>query len=125
MSTNLSTFDWAGMEMKVFTLTEAAQDTITATPSGNQATAYQLTAANSRVTVVGTSADSVLAPYTAKKGRTFSVINSSGTSMQLFGIGTDTVNGAAAATGVAVAGGKTAQMVCYTDGAWRGPVALA
>lgn len=119
-------FNLKGNELKADSFSSNVQDSITATASGNQATAYQLTAFHSRVTTVGSATDSVVAPYAAKIGRWFFVTNSAGSNaLQLFGIGSDTINGAAAATGVAVAAGKTAMLKCFTDGAWIGPVALA
>jgi hypothetical protein len=84
---------------------------ITATASGNQATARALTAAHNDVATVGTAADSVKLPLAVAGLRVY-VENSSATSMQVFGDGTDTINNVATATGVAQAGGKSAVYFC-------------
>lgn len=119
-------FDWSGATFKVFGIQDSVEDSITATAGGTKAAAYALSKTYSRVTVVATATDSVLAPYAAVPGAFFSVRNDDSTdALQLFGIGSDTINAANAATGVAVAAGNTATFRCYTAGAWRGPVALA
>ena len=97
----------------------ASQDGITATASGTQATAYQLTAYLSRVTTVATGADAVALPP-AVPGLEVSVINSGANSMQVFGnyAAGDTINGVATATGIAQAAGTTFTYTCSTQGKW-------
>ena len=98
---------------------------LTAHAGGGQASATLLTAMQNQVTTVASAADSVKLPASAP-GMEITVINSAAVNaMQLFGTGTDTINGVASGTGVSVAAGKQAQLSCYTAGAWVGPVALA
>lgn len=119
-------FDLTGNTVILFRTVESVQDNITAHSGGTKAAAYQLTAGDSRVTTVGAAADSVLAPYPAVVGASFAVRNDDASNaMQLFGQGTDTVNGAATGTGISIAIGKKASFRCYTAGAWIGPVAAA
>lgn len=91
---------------------------ITAHAGGTQAAAIALAAAINRVDTVGTAADSVALPAPSVVGQTVIVINNAATnSMQVFGSGTDTINGVATATGVAQAAGKTAIYTAVTIGA--------
>lgn len=94
-----------------------AQVGIVAKAGGGQATATQLTAAFNTVATVATAADSVVLPA-AVQGLEISVQNDGANSMQVFGLGTDTINGAAAATGVAQAATKLGFYVCHADGKW-------
>lgn len=100
---------------------------LTAHAGGGQTSALALTSTVNIVTVVGTAADSVKLPATSANtvGRQIWITNTSATSLQAFGAGTDTINGVATATGVAVAAGKTAMLVCNAAGTWVGPIALA
>lgn len=85
-----------------------ATDGVTAFAGGGQASATQLTGNAANVTVVATAADSVKLPL-AVAGALFFLTNSDAAdSMQVFGAGTDTINGVATATGVAQAAGKSA-----------------
>ena len=107
-------------------IVNSVQDSITASTTHTQAGAFALSAQCSRVTVVASAGDAVKAPYAATPGAWFEVINSAGVnSLQLYALGSDTLNGTAGTTGIAVAAGKQAIMTCYTAGAWIGPVALA
>jgi hypothetical protein len=77
-----------------------------------------MTSMFNRVTAVGTAADScVLPPIGTKIGLSICVVNDGANAMQMFGDGSDTINGIAGATGVvqmaksvvwytAIAGGK-------------------
>lgn len=94
---------------------------IVAAPGGTQAAAVALTSAFNSVDTVGTAADSVKLPL-AVAGLEIFVCNTTATSAQVFGSGTDTINAVATATGVALAGGKNAHYVCITSapaGKWR------
>jgi len=83
-------------------------DLLTAAAGGTQAAALLLAAAMNNVSVVATAADSVKLPLSTG-GQFILVTNSDSTdSMQVFGSGTDTINGVATATGVAQAAGKSA-----------------
>lgn len=82
---------------------------ITAHAGGGQASAVALTGLVNSVDTVATAADSVKLPAPTIKGQAVVVINNAATnSMQVFGSGTDTINGVATGTGVAQAAGKTA-----------------
>lgn len=87
-------------------------EAVTAAAGGGQTNATQLTGVAGNVTVVATAADSVKLPL-AVAGTVFFLQNSDSTdSMQVFGAGTDTINGVATATGVAQAAGKSGVYFC-------------
>ncbi len=83
-------------------------DSITAFAGGGQASATPLTTQFNRITTVATNADSVKLPAPTATGQVVYVVNSASNSAQVFGSGTDTINGVATGTGVALAGGKVA-----------------
>lgn len=92
---------------------------ITAGVGGTQANAVLLTSVINEVDHVATIADSVmLMPAGSHWCQT--VINASTRSMQVFGIGTETVNGAASGTGVAQAAGVTVTYCSAVSGTWFG-----
>ena len=87
---------------------------VTAFAGGGQASATQLTGAVANVTVVATAAASVKLPA-GETGKIFFLQNSDAAdSVQVFGNGTDTINGVATATGVAQAAGKSAIYFCVS-----------
>lgn len=94
------------------------EDGITATSGGTKAAARVLTKSLNRVSVCAVNADSALLPA-AIAGSILLLTNSGAASLQVFGKGTDTINGIATATGVAQAAGLSALYVCYTAGAWH------
>ena len=94
-----------------------SQDGITATAGGTQAAAYQLTAASSNVATVANAADSVRLPPSAP-GEIVTVCNSGANSVQVFGYGTETINGVATATGIAQPAGAVFVYSCTTLGKW-------
>lgn len=82
---------------------------LTAHAGGGQASALLLTAQYNRVDTVTTAADSVKLPPPSYIGQEIEVVNNAAAnSMQVFGSGTDTINGVATGTGVAQAAGKFA-----------------
>jgi len=88
---------------------------------GGQANALPLLVYMNEVATVATAADSVKLPL-AVNGLEVLLSNSTATSMQVFGSGTDTINGVATATGVAQAGGVCALYICTKSapaGTWR------
>lgn len=92
-----------------------ATDAVTAAAGGGQTNATQLTGVMANVTVVATAADSVKLPL-AQAGMVYLLSNSDAAdSMQVFGAGTDTINGVATATGVAQAAGKSAMYFAVTS----------
>lgn len=93
------------------------EDTIVATPGGTKAAARVLTKSLNRISTCATATNSVLLPK-AIAGSIVFLTNSGAQSAQVFGKGTDTINGIATGTGVAQAAGLSAAYVCYTTGAW-------
>lgn len=93
---------------------------ITARAGGGQseATAIAATAGIAVVGTVATGADSVRLPA-AVPGRVIFLVNQGANSMQVFGAGTETINGIATGTGVAQAAGVAALYICAAAGAWR------
>jgi len=92
-----------------------ATDSVTAAAGGGQVNATALTGVMSNVTVVATAADSVKLPL-AQAGMVYLLRNSDAAdSMQVFGAGTDTINGVAYGTGVAQAAGKSALYFAITS----------
>lgn len=85
--------------------------TLTAKAGGGKAGATSVTGVNCRVSVCATGADSILLP-TGYEGLTITVINDGAASCQVFGSGSDTIQGAATGTGVALANGATAMYKC-------------
>ena len=89
----------------------SAENGITATAGGTKAAARPLTCAKNTVSVCATAADSVLLPA-PQIGRTILVANRGAASMQVFGSGSDTINGVATGTGVAQAAGIESAYYC-------------
>lgn len=79
-----------------------------------------LNAAFCEITVAATAADSVQLPV-AKVGLSVTVTNNGASSAQVFAYytTTDTIQGTAGATGVALAAGATARYQCTKDGVWK------
>lgn len=92
---------------------ESVHTPITATAAGTQANAALLTGTFCEVTTVATANDSVRLPLGAP-GLWVAVRNSGAASMQVYGSGTDTINGVATATGVAQANGASALYFCVS-----------
>lgn len=89
---------------------------LTAHAGGGQASATPLTGQYNSVDTVATGADSVALPLPTEVGQLIVVVNNTAASMQVFGSGTDTINGVATATGVAHAAGKTAVYIAASKG---------
>jgi hypothetical protein len=96
---------------------ELAVDNITAHAGGGQGSATALTGELNRVTTLATAGDSVALPASAP-GLTIIVENAGANPMQVYGAGTDTINGVATATGVSQMQGSVVIYTCYTAGAW-------
>ena len=94
-----------------------AGDTITAHAGGGQGSATALTKEINRITTVATAGDSVALP-TSAPGLDIVVINTGANAMQVFGAGTDTINGVATATGVSQMPNSVVLYSCATAGAW-------
>jgi hypothetical protein len=102
-------------------LTNSVENNITAHAGGTQAAAFALDATKTvhNVTVVGTAADSIKLPLATGSGIQHWIKNSDAAeSLQLFGSGTDTIDGITTATGVAVGNGKSRLVVDIAPGKW-------
>lgn len=98
--------------------TQSFANNLTAFATGGQASALQLTAMVNRVTTVATSGDSVKLPA-AVSGLEVTAINRGANAMQVFGAGTDTINGVATATGISQPMNSVAMYVCSATGLWE------
>ena len=94
------------------------QGTITALAGGGRAGSPVLNAAYNEITVCATGSDSVQLPI-AQVGLNITVTNSGAQSLQIFANGTDTINGTAGATGVALTATSVAEFTCTKVGIWR------
>jgi hypothetical protein len=90
---------------------------LVATPGGVQATALLLPGVVNYVGTVATAADAVRLAPAPSLNDSILVVNQGAASMQVFGSGTDTINGVATATGVAQAAGVAALYICTAVGA--------
>jgi hypothetical protein len=73
---------------------------------------------NISISTVATTADSIIFGHPAIPGRVLNVVNNGAASAQVFGLGTDTINGVATGTGVAQAAGLSAVYFCVVAGNW-------
>jgi hypothetical protein len=97
-----------------------ADNGLTAFAGGGQSSAVQLTYHTSRVTTVGTAADSVKLPK-AIAGRMVTVINAAAAnSMNVYPSSGEVINIAAADAALAVAAGKTVTFHSAVNGTWSG-----
>lgn len=94
---------------------------LTAHSGGTQAAALALSATKGihNVTTVAAGNDSVVLPASTGGGAVHWVKNSAAAnSLQLYGLGSDTIDGVTASTGVAVAAGKSRLVVDAVSGTW-------
>jgi hypothetical protein len=101
----------------------STEDNITATASGNQATAYQLSNMYNFISTCATNGDSVKLPAAAHLGMEVVVINDGAANAQVFGLGIDTIDAVATATGVVLSAAKRCTYICRkvtdaTAGKW-------
>ena len=101
------------------TAIRGAEDDLTAHAGGTQAAALALssTAFYHRIATCATAGDSVVFPA-ATVGASHYLRNDGAASAQMFGLGTDTINGVAAATGVPLGAGSGVMLFCTTAGKW-------
>jgi|SRR5215467_5566489 len=94
---------------------------IAARAGGTRAAATAITQALTLIAVCATTADSVALPP-ATGGQVLWISNGGSASAQVFAaVGTsDTINGVAAATGIALAAGKTIMLMSPISGTWFG-----
>lgn len=79
---------------------------ITATAGGVQADARQLTRSLNVLGTVATNADSVKLPTDRRVGDEIIIVNDGAANAQVFGAGTDTIDGVATGTGVVLTAAK-------------------
>jgi hypothetical protein len=94
------------------------QSGMIAKAGGGRPTATTISSANNQFSVVATAADSCVLPA-AKAGLEVFIQNDGAASLQVFGNGSDTINGTAGATGVALANGASALYKCIFTGQWK------
>jgi hypothetical protein len=98
---------------------KSAASGLTAHSGGGKASALPITVEMASIGTVAAAADSILLPA-AVPGRQLFISNDAATnSMQVFGLGTDTINSVATATGVAQAAGVSASYNCAKAGNWN------
>lgn len=95
--------------------------TITAYAGGGQANATALTTLVNRISTVATAGDSVKLPASVP-GLEIIVINRGANPCQVFGTGTDTINGNGATVGVSQGINTCAYYVCSVAGNWEVPI---
>lgn len=93
-------------------------DGLTAHAGGGQASATQLTATFNTVTTVASVGDSVKLPV-ARPGALVLISNKGANLMQVFGFGTDTIDGIAGSVGVSQNLNATALFFCSVAGQWH------
>ncbi len=98
-----------------------AVDNITAFAGGGQASATALTGQVNRITTVATAGDSVRLPASTA-GAWVLIINKGANPLQVFGAGTETINGIATATGISQGINTNAIYTCTTAGNWEVPL---
>lgn len=94
-----------------------ASDGLVAHAGGGQALALPLPSEFNRIITVATSGDSVVLPASAP-GLDIVVINHGANPLQVYGLGTDTIDDVAAATGVSQMQNSMVFYTCITAGAW-------
>lgn len=99
---------------RVAFLSGSVETGITATASGVQATAYQLTSMFNIITVCATNGDAVKLPPAVHVGMEVTIVNDGAANAQVFGAGTDTIDGVATATGVPLTAAKRCKYVVGT-----------
>lgn len=94
---------------------------VTAHAGGTRAAALPIRSAITLIAVCATAGDSVMLPP-AVGGQVLWIINAGAASSQMFADAStsDTINGVAAATGVALAAGKSMTLMAPIAGAWFG-----
>lgn len=95
--------------------------TVTAFAGGGQASATQLTSMISRVSTVATQGDSVKLPPSSV-GLAVTVINKGANPVQVYGNGTETINGIVTATGISQGVNTAAMYICSVSGNWEVPI---
>lgn len=99
---------------------ESVEDSIAAFAGGGQASAYQLSAAQSRIATCVTNGDSVKLPRSSQSvGKQYLIINDGAANLAVFPEGTATIDGGAASASVTLTAGRRAFFWCVASGAWE------
>lgn len=85
---------------------------LVATAGGTKAAALQLTSSFNVLGTVATNGDSVLLPTDAQVGDEVIIVNDGAANAQVFGAGSDTIDGVATATGVVLTAAKRCSYYC-------------
>lgn len=93
-------------------------DNVVAHAGGGKALATPLKNGINHVTVCATSGDSLLLPF-GRVGDECHVIHDGVALAQIFGFGSDTIDGVPTATGVSLSAGKRCVFTCSAAGAWQ------
>lgn len=112
----------SGMIIANGLLQQTASTSLTAHSGGGQTSALALTKGVNNVTTVAAAGDSVRLPASAA-GQEITITNSGANSMQVYGAGTDTINGVATGTGVAQLPGQTVVYTAAVAGNWLANIA--
>jgi hypothetical protein len=99
-------------------------DGVTAHAGGGQTSAAAITDDYTHVTTTASANDSVILPASAA-GMIRWIQNSGAQTLAVYPAVGETINGGSANADVTVATGHACCLICYTAGAWYGPVALA
>lgn len=99
---------------------ESSVDGLVASATQTQAGATPLTMMLNRVATAAAVGNAVRLPP-ALQGLEVCVINDGANAITVFGFGTDTINGVAAATGIQQMSGSCAYYICVTAGKWSAP----
>lgn len=91
---------------------------LTAHAGGGQGSALALTTQYNRITTVATAGDSVKLPASVA-GLEITITNNGANPMQVFGAGTDTINGIATATGVSQLANSVVKYTSAVAGLWQ------
>ncbi len=102
----------------------SSQTGITAYAGGGQTNAYALTTRVNNVTTVASAGDSIRL-QAIPLGKVVWVMNNGANAMQVYGAGTNTINGIATATGISQAAGSLVAYVGITTTDWRAETADA
>jgi hypothetical protein len=89
---------------------------VTAFAGGGKGSATPLTSVVNRVTTVASAADSVLLPAPTVVGQLLVIDNRGANACQVFGQGTDTIDGVSTGTGISQAAGTTGLYIAMTIG---------
>jgi len=92
----------------------STENAITATAGGTKTTARLLKATINQLSVCATAADSVKLPASPQPGNMVFIANDGAAAAQVFGSNSDTIDGVATATGVALTNATRAFFVCIS-----------